>query len=245
MTAEPVPPTNVADGPRIWLCSPQSFLEIRGMRFPIALLVVGSLLLSGFVAANGATDSSLHTFYGEVVAIDQARKVLQLKSGNQRFLFHYNDQTKITSTSGPVRLDRILRGTGAAVVMRVGEGNEGIALQIRFVPNANKDATLTLISARTVRGENVKGIAVSNFVDYQPPTDAWSGAQTFETRKNPGVFVLSLAPDGTVSNVTLRVSTGYPELDARGQRWLKKWRFRPNTFTEVQLPISYYYYRHY
>jgi TonB family protein len=214
------------------------------MRFPVTLLaIVANLLPAGFVSGKEAPDSSLHTFYGEVVAIDQARKVLQIKSGNQRFLFHYNDQTRITSTSGSVRLDRILRGTGAAVVMRVGEGNAGIALQIRFVPNANKMESLALISARTVRGDNIKGIAVSNFVDYEPPDDAWSGGPTLENRKNPGVFVLAVAADGTVSNVTVRVSTGYPELDARAQRWMKKWRFRPNTLTEVQLPMFYYHYR--
>ena len=214
------------------------------MRFPTILPAVAvSLLLAGFVSANEPSDRGLHTFYGEVVAIDQAKKVLQLKSGNQRFLFHYNDQTRITSTSGSVRLDRILRGTGAAVVMRVGEGNAGIALQIRFVPDANKMETLVLISARTVRGEIIKGIAVSNFVDYEPPADAWSGGTPFENRKTPGLLVLSVAPDGTVSNVTIRTSTGYPELDARAQKWMKKWRFRPNTLTEVQLPMYYYHYR--
>jgi phage terminase large subunit-like protein len=213
------------------------------MRIPIILPAAVSLLLAGFVSAKEASDSGLHTFYGEVVAIDQAKKVLQLKTGNQRFLFHYNDQTRITSTSGQVRLDRILRGTGAAVVMRVGEGNAGIALQIRFVPNANKMETLALISARTVRGENIKGIAVSNFVDYQPPSDAWAGGPTFENRKTPGLFVLSIAPDGTVSKATLRKTTGYPELDARAEKWMKKWRFRPNTLTEVQLPMYYYHYR--
>jgi len=214
------------------------------MRFPILLpAVIITLLLAGSVSAKEASDSGLHTFYGEVVAIDQAAKVLQLKTGNQRFLFHYNDQTKISSTTGYVRLDRIIRGTGAAVVMRVGEGNAGIALVIRFVPDANKMETLALISARTVRGENIKGIAVSNFVDYQPPSDAWAGGPMLENRKNPGVFVLSVAPDGTVSNVTLRTSTGYPELDARAQKWMKKWRFRPNTLTEVQLPMYYYHYR--
>jgi hypothetical protein len=217
------------------------------MRFPTFLpALILTLFLAVFVSAAKA-ESGLHTFYGEVVAIDQAKKVLQLKSGNQRFLFHWNDQTRITSTStdGPVRLDRILRGTGAAVVMRVGEGNAGIAVQIRFVPGANKMETLQLISARTVRGENIKGIAVSNFVDYQPPSDAWSGGPLLENPKNPGLFVLSVAPDGTVSNVTVRTTTGYPEMDARALKWLKKWRFRPNTLTEVQLPMSYYhYYRH-
>ena len=214
------------------------------MRLPILrLALILTLLLATFLPARA--ESGLHTFYGEVVAIDTNKKVLQLKSGNQRFLFHYNDKTRITSTRGRVQLNRILRGTGAAVVMRVGEGNAGIALQIRFVPNANKDETLRLISARTVRGETVTGIAVSNFVDYQPPSDAWAGGPMFENRKNPGLFVASVAPDGTVSNVTLRVTTGYPELDARAMKWMKKWRFRPNTFTEVQLPMYYYHYRRY
>ena len=215
------------------------------MRSPIILpAVVVSLLLAGFVSAKEASDSGLHTFYGEVVAIDQAAKVLQLKTGNQRFLFHYNDQTKISSTNGHVRLDRITWGTGAVVIMRVGEGNAGIAVVIRFVPDASQSQTLALISARTVRGETITGIAVSNFVDYQPPADAWSGGPTLENRKNPGLFVLSVAPDGTVSSVALRTSTGYPELDTRAEKWMKKWRFHPNSVTEVQLPMYYYHYSH-
>jgi TonB family protein len=215
------------------------------MRLPRVLrAVVVSLLLAGVVLATEASDAGKHTFYGEVVAIDQAAKVLQLKSGNQRFLFHYNDQTKIVGTNGPVRLDRITRGTGAVVVMRVGEGNAGLALIIRIVPDANQMQSLRLISARTVHGENITGIAVSNFVDYEPPADAWSGGPTLETRKNPGVFVLSVGPDGTVSNVTHRQSTGYPELDARAEKWMKKWRFRPSSVTEVQLPMYDYHYRH-
>jgi TonB family protein len=214
------------------------------MRLPRTLpTVIVTLLLAGFVVATGASDTGKHTFYGEVVAIDQAAKVLQLKTGNQRFLFHYNEQTKIVGTNGPVRLDRITRGTGAVVVMRVGEGNAGLALIIRIVPDANRMQSLTLISARTVRGERITGIAVSNFVDYEPPADAWSGGATLETRNNPGVFVLSVAPDGTVSSVTTRQSTGYPELDARAEKWMKKWRFRPNSVAEVQLPMYYYHYR--
>jgi TonB family protein len=215
------------------------------MRFPVILpAIIATLLLASFVSATDVPDSGLHTFYGEVVAIDQSKKVIQLKSGNQRFLFHYNDQTRITSTSGRVRLDRILRGTGAAVVMRVGEGNAGIALQIRFVPDASNLSTLALISARTARGETIKGIAVSNFVDYQPPPDAWAGGPMLESRKNPGMFGLSVAPDGTVTNVTVRTSTGYPELDARAVKWLMKWRFHPNSVAQVQLPMYYYHSRY-
>jgi len=213
------------------------------MRFPTILLIL-VVNLAGFVSANDAADSGLHTFYGEVVAIDQAAKVIQLKSGNQRFLFHYNDQTRMSSTNGHVRLDRITRGTGAAVIMRVGEGNAGIALVIRFVPDASRMETLKIISAKTVHGETITGIAVSNFVEYEPPADAWAGGPTLENRKNPGVFVAHVAPDGTVSSVGVRTSTGYPEMDARGEKWLKKWRFHPNSLTEVQLPMSYYHYRY-
>jgi len=209
----------------------------------IAPAFVVSLLLVGFVSAKEASDSGLHTFYGEVVAIDQAAKVIQLKNGNQRFLFHYNDQTKISSANGYARLDRIVRGTGAAVIMRVAEGNAGIAVVIRFVRDASQLTTLALISARTVRGETITGIAVNNFVDYEPPADAWAGGPMLETRKNPGLFALSVAPDGTVSSVTLRKTTGYPELDARAEKWMKKWRFHPNSVTEVQLPMYYYHYR--
>ena len=216
------------------------------MHSPLLLLaVVVSLLLAAFVSAKEASDSGLHRFYGEVVAIDQATKVIQLKTGNQRFLFHYNDQTKISSSSGRVTLDRIMRGTGAVVVMRVGEGNAGVAVAIRFVPDASRMKTLTLISAKTMRGETITGIAVSNIVDYQPPADEWSGGTPLARRDNAGLFVLRVAPDGMVLGVTLRQSTGYPELDVRAEKWLKKWRFHPNSVTQVQLPMFFSQYRRY
>ena len=215
------------------------------MRFPkILLALIVSLLLTPFVSAKETTDTGLHTLYGEVVLIDPARKIIELQTGKQRLVFHYNDQTRIVGTNGKVDLGKITRGTGAAVVMRVGEGNVGIALVIRFIPNVNKMESLSMISARTVHGETIKGIAVSNYVEYQPPDDAWAGGAMLENRKNPGVFVLSIAPDGTVSNVAVRQSTGYPELDARAEKWMQKWRFHPNTLSEVQLPAYYFHYRH-
>lgn len=214
------------------------------MRFPIVLLVVASLLTS-FVSARAASDSGVHTFYGEVVAIDRAAKVIQLKNGKQRYLFHYNDQTKMSSASGPVRLDHILRGTGAAIVMRVGEGNAGIALVIRFVPEPTGLKSMRLPSARTVQGERIYGNALKNFVAYEPPADEWTGGATLARRNNTGLFLLSIAADGSVSNVTLRVSTGYPELDARAEKWMKKWRFRPNSLTEVLFPMYFSQYRRY
>ncbi|HZE13308.1 MAG TPA: energy transducer TonB [Chthoniobacterales bacterium] len=210
----------------------------------ILLALTISLLLVRAALPNETADTGLHTFYGEVVLVDPAKKVIELTTGNQRLVFHYNDQTRIVGPNGKADLGKITRGTGAAVVMRVGEGNAGIAMVIRFVPNINKMESLANISARTVHGETIKGIAVSNYIEYQPPADAWAGGATLENRKSPGIFLLSVAPDGTISNVTLKVSTGYPELDARGEKWMKKWRFHPNTLTEVQLPMYYHHSRY-
>jgi hypothetical protein len=203
----------------------------------ILLVLVVSLLPARLVSAKETSDPGLHTFYGEVVLIDPAKKIVELKSGKQLFVFHYTDQTRISSTLGEVRMDKVLRGTGAAVVMRVGEGNAGIATEIRFVPNPTRIQTLSLISGRTVHGETINGIAVSKLVAFQPPTDSWIGGAALERKNNAGLFVLSVAPDGSVTSVAVRQSSGYPELDERAQRWMKKWRFRPNTLTEVQFPM--------
>jgi hypothetical protein len=217
------------------------------MRVPQILLVLAatSMPFLSSLSAKETSDPGLHTFYGEVVLIDPAKKIIELKSGKKLFVFRYNDQTRISSTLGQVRMDKILRGTGAAVVMRVGEGNAGIATQIRFVPNPSRVQTLALISGKTVHGETIDGIGVSKLVVYQPPPDSWLGGAPLERRNNAGLFVLSVAPDGTVTSVAVRQSSGYPELDARGQKWMKKWRFRPNTLTEVQLPMYYSEFRHY
>jgi TonB family protein len=203
------------------------------------------LLLTPFLSAKEKSDTGLHTFYGDVVLIDPSRKIIELKTGNQRLVFHYNEQTRISSTLGEASLDKVTRGTAAAIVMRLGEGNEGIATAIRFVPNASRTQTLSLISARTVHGETITGVAVGKFVQYQPPADAWSGGANFERGNNAGLFVLSVAADGTVSNVQVRQSTGYPELDSRAEHWMKKWRFHPNSVTEVQLPMYFSQSRHY
>lgn len=208
------------------------------MRLPVILpTFFVSLLLAGFVSAKGAIDPGLHTFYGPVVLIDPAKKVIVIQSHKQRLVFHYNEHTRISSTLGEVRMDRVIRGTHAAVVMRLGEGNVGIATEIRFVPSASWAQTLALISGRTVHGQTITGTAVAKLVVYKPASDGWSGAVPLARRNNAGLFVLSVAPDGTVASVGVRQTSGYPELDARAQRWMKKWRFKANSLTEVQFPM--------
>jgi TonB family protein len=212
----------------------------------ILLLTVSlGLVPIRFISAKETSDPGLHTFYGEVVLIDPAKKIIELKSAKQLFVFHYTDKTRISSTLGEVRMDKVLRGTSAAVVMRVGEGNMGIATEIRFVPNLGPLQALSLITAKTVHGETISGTAVTKLVAYEPPADEWSGGATLARKNNAGLFVLTVGPDGTVTAVTVRQSTGYPELDARAEKWMKKWRFQPNSVTQVQMPMVFSQYRRY
>jgi TonB family protein len=208
------------------------------MRLPKILpVLLVSLFFVNFLSAKETSDPGLYTFYGQVQLIDPAKKVIVIERHKQPLVFHYNAQTRISSTLGEVRMDRVIRGTAAAVVMRLGEGNVGIATEIRFVPSPSWAQTLALISARTVHGETIHGAPVGKFVVYKPGTDGWTGGAPLARRNNAGLFVLSVAPDGTVTNVVVRQSCGYPELDARAQRWMKRWRFKPNTLTEMQLPM--------
>ena len=208
------------------------------MRFPgILPALIVTLVLVSFLSAKDAPDTGLHTLYGQVELIDPAKKVIVIQSHKQRLVFHYNEHTRISSTLGEVHMDRVIRGTHAAIVMRLVEGSVGIATEIRFVPYPSWAQTLALISARTVRGETINGAPVGKFVVYKPEADGWSGAVPLARRNNAGLFVLSVAPDGTVASVGVRQSSGYPELDARAGNWMKKWRFKPNSLTEVRLPM--------
>jgi TonB family protein len=201
----------------------------------VGLLAFGLLTLcSG--SAQAASSGPLHTFYGEVKAVDLAGKTLTIKAGGKKLVFQITSETKINSFHGYVRLDRIRPGQGALVVMRLGEGNKGIAVQVRIDPDASLAKSLSLYSARTIRGEMVVGIAVSNFVAYQPPGEWYNRGLHLGPSKGR-MFRLSVLPDGTVGNATPYVSFGNKELDAQAVNWLKKWRFHPNSVTEVRIPV--------
>jgi TonB family protein len=44
-----------------------------------------------------------------------------------------------------------------------------------------------------------------------------------------GFFLMKLRPDGIIESVTVKLSTGYIELDEEVTRTLKAYRFKPNT----------------
>ncbi|MGZ5024014.1 MAG: TonB family protein [Chthoniobacterales bacterium] len=189
------------------------------------------------VSTSAASSAELHTFYGEVQSVDLGARTFSIKSGGKILVFHYTDQTKISSFHGYMRWDKVHVGQEAAVVMRVGEGNIGIAEAVRFdyVPISSKQ--LSLFVARTTQGETVSGIAVANYVTNEPRGEKFLRA-TGSAGGSVGVFVLSVKPDGSVGEITAAKSLGDAEMDQRAAHWLREWRFKPNAVTQVQIPVA-------
>ncbi len=198
------------------------------MRLPLVLAVaLVSVPFSGSaLAKNAPTADGLQAFYGEVKAISRSARTITIELGT-RFVFHITDETKIS-------LDNIKPGEGALVVARRNAGHTGIAVKITVEPGAHFPAA---ISARTVQGQTISGIAVYPFVIYKPPTEVVNRNINFG--RQSGLFVLSVQRDGTVSNVRPVRSFGLGELDERATKWLMKWKFRPNAVTEVRVPMTY------
>lgn len=55
-----------------------------------------------------------------------------------------------------------------------------------------------------------------------------------------GIAALTVEPvSGSVTNVTMEVSTGSPVLDNAAATGFRRWRFKPGTVSKVKLPITY------
>lgn len=202
---------------------------------------VAAALLSFVVAglAPAASSAELHTFYGDVKAVDLAAKTITIKSSGKSFVFHITKETRMTSRRGPIRLENVQRGQGAAVVMRLGQGGAGIAVNIHFDLGPSAASWQSLHGVKTIGGEIITGMAFNNYVVSTPPDEAWSTGITYE-KLRASMFVLTIQRDGTVADVKAVQGTGYRELDERAVRWFKKWRFRPNSVVEARMPYGYF-----
>ncbi|MFL6529238.1 MAG: energy transducer TonB [Chthoniobacterales bacterium] len=196
------------------------------------------LLLCPSSATPAANE--VHVFYGDIMSVDPAAKTFEIKSGGKTLVFHYTDKTKLGSRMTYARWDKLKAGDGASVTMHVGEGGIGVADDVRVDGYGNLSKTLSLIRARTTTGDIVTGVAVANYVASEPQGEAFSRA-TMSGQPNAveGVFVVSVNPDGTVGRVAAAKSFSDPELNERAAVWLRKWRFRPGTVKEVQIPVDY------
>ena len=209
------------------------------MRLPRFISFVFCFLLSasGFGAQTVAPPSGdLRAFFGQVTAVNHAAKTISLQLGNT-LIFRVTPETTISSASGgAVPFDKIAPGEGAMVTARSGPGGIGVAVKILLVSGVTFAADY---SARTIKGENVSSAAVGSYVVYKPPREEFNRGLNFGKMRS-GLFLLSIAPDGTVPGVKVLRSLGYEELDARTVKWLKKWRFRPNSLSEARIPVSYH-----
>lgn len=204
--------------------------------FPVIVLGL-SLFLPDLATSKEASSDKHFAFYGDVVATDPHS--ITIKSGGKRLVFQITEETKISGRDRPLHLDQIKPGDGATVMMKLGQGNVGIAVRIRIDVGSSLSSSLKLFAARTTNGKVVSGMAINNYVAYQPPDDGWKGGATLERAYNDGVFLLQVRPDGTVGEVKVVKSMGYNELNLHAIKWFKKWRFQPNTVTEVQMPMNY------
>ncbi len=202
----------------------------------------GLLFLPDLGAGKEATSDKGFAFYGDIVAVDP--HTITIKSGGKRLVFQITEETKITGRDRPLQLDQIKPGNGATVLMKLGPGNVGVAVRIRVDVGASLSKSLKLYAARTIHGEVISGMAINNYIAYQPPDDGWMGGATLERDYSNGVFLLEVRPDGTVSEVKVVKSMGYNELNVHAIRWFKQWRFQPNSVKEVQMPMSYFQFRY-
>ncbi|MGH3632260.1 MAG: energy transducer TonB [Sciscionella sp.] len=126
----------------------------------------------------------------------------------------------------------------------MGEGNVGLAVQVRFMIDNGRAESMKLWVARTRKGETISGPAIENYILSQPPPFSFSGGAgyglTNKYGSRSGVFHLTVRPDGSVAEVTAAKSFGNDKMNLEAADWLKKWKFRPNSLTEVQVPMVFH-----
>ncbi|MEO5719259.1 MAG: hypothetical protein ABIR29_11925 [Chthoniobacterales bacterium] len=213
------------------------------MSWSITLALFFLAFFSGFARAETKSAKGSAVFYGVVQAVDLANKTFTIQAQGRSYLFHYDEQTKISREGGYIRWETVKAGLGAAVLMRVGEGNVGFAVQVRFMNDNGRAEGTKLWVARTIKGETISGPAVENYVLSEPAPFSFSGGAgyglTGKYGSRSGVFHLTVRPDGSVAEVTVAKSLGDDKMNLRMAAWLKKWKFRPNSLSEVQIPMSF------
>ena len=142
-----------------------------------------------------AKPGDLHAFYGQVKGVDRAARTIAIELP-MRFTFHVPAATQITVRhGGAVALDVIEPSDGVQIVARR-EAKGWTALKITLEPGATFPEEM---SARTAEGKTIKGLAVAEFIAYEPPAELVNRNIDFGQRS--GLFLLSVRPDGSVASV--------------------------------------------
>jgi hypothetical protein len=212
------------------------------MRLPITpAAVLLNLITGGFVSAKPpAPPTDLQRFFGGIQAIDRSARTVTIEIP-MRFVFHVRETTKITDGRGaPLTFDKISTGTAIDVVARHGAGNTWTALTIKVERGVRFAEFAT---GKTVHGQTVTEPELNAFITYRPPGELIN--RNIDIGETYGLFLMTVRPDGTVASVRTLRSMNYAELNEQASRWLMKYKFKPNSLTEVRVPMGYKSFRHY
>lgn len=186
-----------------------------------------------------ARPGDLHAFYGQVKDVDLGARTVTLGMP-MRFTFKVSAATEITvRRGGATSLDAIKPGAGAQIVAVRG-AKDWTARKITLESGATFPEE---ISAKTAQGKAITGLAVAEYIVYEPPAAVENRNINFG--HGAGLFLLSLRPDGTVAKVRPIRSLGVGEMDERFTTRLMQMKFRAGALTEVRVPVSFHSFRRY
>jgi TonB family protein len=214
-------------------------------RFSVVLLF-GVLCLNFGETAHpaGEANNKLFVFDGKIQWVDPAARTFTLQINERSYVFVVTDQTKIVRKGKTQQFADLKQGQPAEVEMKIGPGGKGMAVLIQLGFSSRESSSSvrasqleSLFAATTPDGKTISGRDVGRLVVQWPvfPTLPSIESGPFKT----GVFLLSVRPDGTVSNVEMLHSTGYDRLDKRATQSMKEMRFRLNSVMQVRVPVQF------
>jgi hypothetical protein len=207
----------------------------------IVAILLGLLSISSSLA-KAPLPAKLFVFHGKVQAIDPGARTFTITSELGTSVFDVTNETRIVRHPHAVRfqqitLDKMKVGEEAEVFVAGGSTRRATAVIVNLEYDPRVASLPSLFAAKTPRGGSISGPDLAQLITYRPKADAFSTSMDYNASKL-GVFLLSVRPEGTVSNVEVLSSIGYGELDERTKRWLMKWRFQPNSVVQVKVPFS-------
>jgi TonB family protein len=198
---------------------------------------------TGASSKEGASGDT-YIFHGIVQSTDLGARTLTIKTDKGSFAFGVTPKTKIVRNPNAflrqegVALERVKVGELVEVAMRLGSDRKGIAILVNLGSRSRELEQVALFTGKTASGETVSGAALQKLVVDTPTDPSFSTTIDYSSSRQ-GIFLLSVRPDGTVSNVEVLYSTGYSELDEKNKKWFLKWRFQPNSVVQVRVPSGF------
>jgi hypothetical protein len=203
-------------------------------QFSIVLLF-GVLSLTSGQIAIAAVDASnkIFVFRGKIQSVDAAARTFTLQMNEGSYVFVITNQTRIVRNGQTRQFADLKQGQPAEVEMKIGPGGKGLAVSIQLGISSRESSSSvrasqfqSLFAATSPGGKTITWPELGRLVVQWPVFPILPGIESGPFKI--AVFLLSVRPDGTVSNVEMLNSTGYDKLDKRAAKWALVWRFRSN-----------------